>query len=101
MSKNTDPRRRDRTRPLELIGLAAIFAVFVGGIVMLVTRLWLLAIEFAGATFIVALVVLAMLLLAVGPISGGVDEDGPVDGELEPDPDAQPPHGGLGEQPRP
>ena len=88
MTSSPDPRRRDRTRPVELVGLAAAFAVFVGAMVLLATRLWLLAIEFAGATFIVALVVMAMLLLAVGPIQGGVDEDGPVDGDLEPDPDS-------------
>ncbi len=99
MSGGRDPRRRDRTRPVELVGLAAVFAVFVGAMVLLVTRLWLLAIEFAGVTFIVALVVMAMLLLAIGPIQGGVDEDGPVDGDLESDPDSTRPDPGDGHLP--
>lgn len=92
MSGTPDPRRRDRTRPLELIGLAAGFAIFVGAMVLFFTRVWLLALEFAGATFIIALVVLAMMLLAIGPISGGVDEDGPVDGELDDDDAPRSPH---------
>ena len=61
------PSRRDRTRPAELLGLSAILALFVGLVVLMSTRELVLALIFAGIGFIVALVVLAMLALAVGP----------------------------------
>lgn len=61
------PSRRDRTRPAELVGLAALFAVVLGGVVLMSTRDLLLALEFFGGGFIVSLVVLAMLLLAAAP----------------------------------
>lgn len=63
------PSRRDRTRPVELIGLSAIFAVFVGLVVLMSTREVVLALIFAGIAFIVSLVGLAMLALAVRPDS--------------------------------
>jgi amino acid permease len=63
------PRRRDRTRPLELLGLSAVLAVFTGLVVLMSTRDVLLALIFLGIAFIVSLVVLAMLSLAVGPTS--------------------------------
>lgn len=74
----TEPSRRDRMRPLELVGLALGIAVFVGGGALLATRQWLLALEFAGGAFILSLVVLAMLLLASSPIEPGPpgEEDG-------------------------
>ena len=59
------PTRRDRLRPLELLGLAAAIGVFTGLVVGLATREWILASIFFGAIFIVSLVVLAMLSLAV------------------------------------
>ena len=61
------PSRRDRTRPVELIGLSAVFAVFVGLVVLMSTREIVLALIFLGIAFIVSLVGLAMLSLAVGP----------------------------------
>lgn len=61
------PSRRDRTRPAELLGLAAGLALFVGLGVLLSTRNWVLALEFFGAGFIVSIVVLATLLLAAKP----------------------------------
>jgi hypothetical protein len=61
------PSRRDRTRPVELIGLSAIFGVFVGLVVLMSTREVVLALIFAGVAFIVSLVGLAMLSLAVRP----------------------------------
>jgi uncharacterized membrane protein YkgB len=65
--QRSDPHRRDRTRPAELLGLSAVLAIFVGAFVLLGTRKIELALIFAGVAFIVALVVLAMLMLAVGP----------------------------------
>ncbi len=63
----TPPSRRDRTRPAELLILAAIMALFVGLVVLMSTRQWELALIFLGVTFIVALVGLAMLSLAARP----------------------------------
>ena len=63
----TEPSRKDRTRPAELLILSGIIAVFVGLIVLMSTRQWVLALIFAGVGFILALVVLAMLALAVRP----------------------------------
>lgn len=75
------PNRRDRMRPLELLGLAAAIGVFVGLVVGLGTREWVLAAIFFGAIFIVSLVALAMLSLAIGSPDDtlpGVDDDGSV-----------------------
>ncbi|MEO5535036.1 MAG: hypothetical protein ABIR17_07895 [Pseudolysinimonas sp.] len=62
---NPAPSRRDRTRPAEILGLAAVFALFVGAGVMFSSREFVLALEFTGATFVVSIVVLATLLLAI------------------------------------
>ena len=61
------PSRRDRTRPLELLGLSAVFAIFAGVVVLMSTRDIVLALIFLGIAFIVSLVVLAMLALATRP----------------------------------
>lgn len=61
------PQRRDRTKPLELIGLAVIIGVFTFLIVLMGTREPLIALEFAGVAFIVGLVGLAMLALTSKP----------------------------------
>lgn len=74
------PTLRDRMRPLELVGLAAAIGVFVGLVVGLSTREWVLAAIFFGAIFIVSLVVLAMLSLAAGSPPdelSGSDDDRP------------------------
>lgn len=63
----TEPTRRDRTRPLELLGLSAVIGIAIGIITYFGTRDLLLAAEFFGIAFIVTLVVFAMLLLAVSP----------------------------------
>lgn len=62
------PSRADRFRPAELITLAAVVALFVGVVVFLSTRAWEISLVFTGAGFIVALVMLAMLALAAGPV---------------------------------
>ena len=61
----TDPSKRDRTRPAELLGLSGVIAVFVGLVVMLSSRDLLLAVIGLGATFILTLVILATLALTV------------------------------------
>lgn len=70
----TEPTRRDRTRPAELLGISAVLAVVTGIITYFGTRDLLLAAEFAGVAFIISLVVLAMLLLAISPNDGGGDD---------------------------
>ena len=61
------PSLRDRFRPLELLGLSAVVAVFTGLIVLLSTRSADIAIIFGGIAFIVSLVVFAMLALTGTP----------------------------------
>lgn len=63
----SQPSRRDRTRPVELLLLAGGFAVFAGVVVLMSTRDLVLSVIFAGIAFIVGLVALAMLALAVRP----------------------------------
>jgi type IV secretory pathway VirB3-like protein len=58
------PTRRDRLRPVELLGISAIIAVFVGLVVLMSTRQLNLAVIFLCIAFIVVVVVLAMLQLA-------------------------------------
>jgi type IV secretory pathway TrbD component len=66
-NKRTAATRNDKTRPVELIGLSAVFAVFTGLIVGLATREWILAAIFFGVVFIVSLVSLAMIMLGQNP----------------------------------
>lgn len=63
MSDRT-PSWRERARPAEILGLAAVFSLFVGLVVLMSTREWLLAVIFLGATFVVSIVVIATILLA-------------------------------------
>jgi len=64
---NRNPSRRDRLRPFEYVVMSAVIAVFIGLVVVLSTRQVTLALIFAGVTFIVSLVVIAMLALAAKP----------------------------------
>lgn len=73
----TEPRRRERLRPAELIGFAAVIAVFAGGSIFLVTRDLGLASIVLGVTFVIDLIVISMLMLAITP-------NKPMDGELPP-----------------
>ena len=63
----TSPSRKDRLRPLELLVLSGIIAVFVGLVVGASTRDIALGAIFLGITFILSLMTLAMLALAVKP----------------------------------
>lgn len=71
------PSRRERLKPLELVGMAAILGVFAGGVGLLGSRSLELAAIFAGVAFILGLLVLAMLALAAGDTRGG-EQEGPV-----------------------
>jgi membrane protein implicated in regulation of membrane protease activity len=76
-------------RPVELLAIAGVLALFTGLVVLMATREPILALVFLGVAFIVSLVVLAMLALAVTP---SVDEQA--------DLDEQDGMQGLGEQDR-
>ena len=84
------PTRRDLMKPVQLLGLAFVCALF-AGIVTLVSmgffqskpgdqieRALVIAAIAAGVTFIVVLVVVALLLLAVDPAQVGKTLDRPV-----------------------
>lgn len=77
--KAGSPTRKDRTRPVELIGLSAVFGVFTGLVVGFATREWVLAAIFFGVVFIVSLVALAMIMLGQTPDADlpSVDDDTP------------------------
>jgi hypothetical protein len=61
------PSLRDRMKPAEFLGFAAVLALFAGLIVLMATREPLLALIFFGVAFIVTLVVLAMFALGFKP----------------------------------
>ena len=75
-----NPSLRERFRPAELIGLAAAFALFLGLVIAMTTRDWTMAGIAFGITFVVSLVVLAMLALTANP----KDDDDPKDGSRGP-----------------
>ncbi|KJC64535.1 hypothetical protein SAMN06295879_2285 [Agreia bicolorata] len=77
----TQPSKRDVFKPVELIVLSAVMALFVGLTVLLSTRNPLLAVIFFGVAFIVVLVVIAMLVLTFKP---NKDEQTELDDELPP-----------------
>ncbi len=68
------PTWRERLRPLELLVISGILAVFAGLIVLMGTRQPILALIFAGVAFIVSLVGLAMLALSSAPSSEEQDD---------------------------
>ncbi len=61
------PSRSDRLKPVELVGLSGVMALFVGLTILLTTREILLSVIALGITFIVVLVVIAMLVLNLKP----------------------------------
>ncbi|MDR6972304.1 hypothetical protein [Leifsonia shinshuensis] len=74
MTQNLRPSRRDRFLPVELIGISAGLAVFVGLIVLIATREFVLAGIALGVTFIIALVLLALFALAFKPTEAEVED---------------------------
>lgn len=59
--------RSDKTRPAELVGLASVAGLFLGGIVLMVTRDPALAAIAGGGGFVVTIISLAMMVLAMSP----------------------------------
>jgi len=61
------PSRRERVKPLEIVGFSGVLALFTALVVVFVTDDFILAIIFAGIAFIVALMVFALLALSIRP----------------------------------
>ncbi|TFD62080.1 hypothetical protein E3T39_03460 [Cryobacterium suzukii] len=61
------PSRSDRLKPVELLAISAGMALFVGLTILGTTRELMLSVIGLGVTFIVALVVIAMLVLGMKP----------------------------------
>jgi hypothetical protein len=61
------PTRSEILKPVELVGISAVMGLFVGLTILLATRNWALSSIALGITFIVALVVIAMLALGMKP----------------------------------
>lgn len=61
------PSRRDRLRPLELIGFSVVLAVFAALVVLMVTRNWTLTGIAAGVAFIVSVMMVALVGLGKSP----------------------------------
>ena len=61
------PSRSDRLKPAELLGISGLMGLFIAGTILLTTRDLILSAIGFGVTFIVALVVIAMLVLGMKP----------------------------------
>lgn len=61
------PTRSELLKPIELVSISAIMALFVGLTILLTTRNWALTGIAFGITFIVALITIAMLALGDKP----------------------------------
>lgn len=67
------PSRRDRLRPLELVGFAAVLALFAGVIVLMATRSIVLAGVALGIAFIVSIMMVALVGLGGKPSQDDLD----------------------------
>lgn len=74
VTSNLQPSRKDRFLPTELLGISAALGVFVGLIVLIATREFLLAGISFGVAFIVALVLMALFALAFKPNAAEVHD---------------------------
>jgi hypothetical protein len=61
------PSRSEILKPVELVAISAGMGLFVGLTILLSTRNWALSSIALGVTFIIALVVIAMLALGMKP----------------------------------
>lgn len=59
--------RNDKTTPFQLVGLATLAGLFIGVIILVVIRDLKMAALFAGGTFVVSILVLAMIVLTMSP----------------------------------
>ena len=69
MTQNTPrkPTRSEKLKPAELVGFSAVMALFLGLVVLMSTRDVVLSLIGFGGTFILVLVVIAMLVLNMKP----------------------------------
>ncbi|MEX1080098.1 MAG: hypothetical protein WED09_13430 [Homoserinimonas sp.] len=74
----TEPSRRDRFRPAELIGLSLVIATFGGLVTLMSTRDLVLTLIFFVIIFILTLVTIALLVMAMKPDD---DEKKDLDGQ--------------------
>lgn len=63
----TEPTRRDRFRPAELVILSAVIAAFGGLVTLMSTRDLVLTLIAFGIIFILSLVTIALLVMAIKP----------------------------------
>ncbi len=78
-----EPSRRDRFLPAELLGISAALGVFVGLIVVIATRDFILAGVALGIAFILSLVLMALFALAFKPTASEVEDIQEQDAEGE------------------
>jgi hypothetical protein len=71
------PQKRDRLRPWEFLGPAALIAIVIGVIVFFSVRRWDTAGIWAGIAFIVCIVVFATLILTSDPQRNRTDDERP------------------------
>jgi membrane protein implicated in regulation of membrane protease activity len=86
----TEPSRRDRFRPAELIGLSLVIAVFGGLVTLMSTRDLALALIVFGIIFILTLVTIALLVMAVKPDDAEKQDLAQQKGVLNPPEEKQP-----------
>ncbi|MGW9020538.1 ABC transporter ATP-binding protein [Leucobacter chromiiresistens] len=67
------PTRRDRLKPLELIGFSVVLGVFAGLVVLLTTRDLVLGAVFLGIGFIVSIMMVALVGLGGKPSQDDLD----------------------------
>lgn len=63
----TEPSRRDRFRPAELVILSLVIAAFGGLVTLMSTRDLVLTLVVFGIIFILTLITIALLVMAVKP----------------------------------
>jgi hypothetical protein len=83
VTNSLQPTRRDRFLPAELLGISAGLGVFVGLIVLIATREFILAGVALGIAFILSLVLMALFALAFKPNAAEVEDIHEQDVEAE------------------
>ena len=74
VTNSLQPTRRDRFLPAELLGNSAGLGVFVGLIVLIATREFILAGVALGIAFILSVVLMALFALAFKPTAAEVED---------------------------
>lgn len=61
------PSKKDKLRPLELVGFSGVLAVFATLVILMATKDWRLALTVLAIVFIVTLMVVALVGLGIKP----------------------------------